>query len=116
MSDIQRFGVTQRWADAVVHQGTAYFVEVPDDPTGSAAEQFTQVLRQVDERLALVGSERSRLLQVLVYLPHAEDLAEFNRQWDAWVPAGHAPTRACVHTSLAAPGYRVELVVTAACR
>ncbi|MFM8172510.1 MAG: Rid family hydrolase, partial [Pirellulaceae bacterium] len=43
-----------------------------------------------------------------------EDLATFNSIWDAWVPAGHAPVRACIHAALAAPGYRVELVVTAA--
>jgi enamine deaminase RidA (YjgF/YER057c/UK114 family) len=50
----------------------------------------------------------------MIYLPHPEDLAEFNRLWDAWVPTGHAPSRACVHAQLAAQGYRVELVLTAA--
>lgn len=116
MSEIVRHGVTQRWSDAVVHGHTAYFVEVPDDPKLPAAEQFAQVLRQIDARLEQVGSDRTRLLQVMIYLPDPADLPEFNRQWDAWVPAGHAPSRACVHTALAAPGYRVELVLTAAVR
>ncbi len=114
MSDIQRYGVTTRWSDAVVHRGVAYFVEVPDDPSADAAGQFAQVLRQVDARLEHISSTRERLLQVLIYLPNLADLAEFNRQWDAWVPSGHAPSRACVQATLAAPGYRVELVVTAA--
>lgn len=114
MSEIVRHGVTQRWSDAVVHGHTAYFVEVPDDPKLPAAEQFAQVLRQIDARLEQVGSDRTRLLQVMIYLPDPADLPEFNRQWDAWVPAGQAPSRACVHTALAAPGYRVELVLTAA--
>ncbi len=114
MNPIQRHGVTRRWSDAVVHQGVAYFVEVPDDPARSASEQFAQVLSQVEARLVQVGSDTTRLLQVLIYLPLASDLAEFNRQWDAWVPDGHAPSRACVHVPLAAPGYAVELVVTAA--
>lgn len=113
-TEIVRHGITQRWSDAVVFGSIAYFVEVPDDPTLPAADQFRQVLAQVDTRLALVGSDRTRLLQVMIYLPHPEDLAEFNRLWDAWVPTGHAPSRACVHTQLAAPGYRVELVLTAA--
>ncbi len=116
MSDIVRHGVTQRWSDAAVHQQVAYFVEVPDDPAPAAAEQFAQVLRQIDARLEQVGSDRTRLLQVLICLPNPADLAEFNRQWDAWVPAGHAPSRACVHAPLAASGYRVELVLTAAVR
>lgn len=113
-TEIVRHGITQRWSDAVVFGSIAYFVEVPDDPTLPPVDQFHQVLAQVDTRLALVGSDRTRLLQVMIYLPHPEDLAEFNRLWDAWVPTGHAPSRACVHAQLAAPGYRIELVLTAA--
>jgi enamine deaminase RidA (YjgF/YER057c/UK114 family) len=113
-SDIKRYGVTRRWSDAVVFGQVVYFVEVPDDPQLSAEEQFHAVLEQVDIRLALVGSNRKRLLQVMIYLPDPADLLLFNQIWDQWVPNGHAPSRACVHTALAAPGYRVELVLTAA--
>lgn len=113
-SDIKRYGITRRWSDAVVFGSVAYFVEVPDDPQLSAEDQFHQVLSQVDMRLELFGSDRTRLLQVMIYLPDPSDLLLFNRIWDAWVPEGHAPSRACVHASLAAPGYRVELVITAA--
>jgi enamine deaminase RidA (YjgF/YER057c/UK114 family) len=112
---IERYGVSQRWSDLVAHRGVAYFVEVPDDPTADAASQFSQVLQQIDARLALVGSTREHLLSVLIYLPNPEDLPLFNSLWDAWVPMGHAPSRACVHAQLAAPGYRVELILTAAC-
>jgi enamine deaminase RidA (YjgF/YER057c/UK114 family) len=113
MSELIRYGVTRRWSDAVVVGGIAYFVEVPDDPSLSADDQFVQIFKQVDARLAQVGSDKTRLVQVLVYLPHPLDLALFNRLWDEWVPEGHAPSRACTHPALAAPGYRVELVVTA---
>jgi enamine deaminase RidA (YjgF/YER057c/UK114 family) len=112
--DIRRLGVTRRWSDAVIHGSVVYFVEVPDDPSASARDQFRQVLDQVDARLALVGSNRTRLLQVMVYLPDPADLSEFNSLWDDWVPEGHAPSRACIHAQLAAKGYRIELVVTAA--
>jgi enamine deaminase RidA (YjgF/YER057c/UK114 family) len=112
---IERFGVTARWSDLVLHRGTAYFVEVPDDPTLDARGQFEQLFRQVDERLALARSSRTQLLQVMIYLPDPADLPLFNQMWEAWVPLGHAPSRACVHTQLAASGYRVELVITAAC-
>jgi enamine deaminase RidA (YjgF/YER057c/UK114 family) len=112
--DISRHGVTRRWSDIVVFGGMAYFVEVPDDPNLPPPDQFRQVLRQVDDRLAAVCSDRTKLLQVLIYLPEPGDLQEFNAIWDAWVPEGHAPSRACVHARLAAAGYRVELVITAA--
>ena len=113
-TDITRFGVTRRWSDAVVFGGMAYFVEVPDDTSLSPLEQFKQVLKQVDERLSLVGSDRMRLLQVMIYMPDPSDLPAFNELWDAWVPEGHAPSRACIHAQLAAKDYCIELVVTAA--
>ena len=112
---IVRYGVTKRWSDLVAYRGVAYFVEVPDDPTASAQTQFHQVLSQVDERLKLVGSDRAKLLSAMIYLPDPSDLPLFNSIWDDWVPQGHAPSRACVHAPLAATGYRIELVLTAAC-
>ena len=113
MSEIQRHGVTRRWSDAVVHQGTAYFVEVADDPNQDIHGQVQQVLAQIDGRLKLIGSDRTRLLQVLIYLADLADGPALNALWDAWVPEGHAPSRACVQAGLA-PKYRVEMVLTAA--
>ncbi len=114
MGEIVRHGVTRRWSDAVIHGGVAYFVEVPDDMTQVPAGQFQQIFSQVEMRLRLVGSNPSRLLQVLIYLPHPEDLPLFNEMWDAWVPAGMAPSRACIHAALANPACRIELILTAA--
>ena len=37
-----------------------------------------------------------------------------NSVWDAWVPEGHAPGRACVEAKLALPKYKVEIRVVAA--
>lgn len=42
------------------------------------------------------------------------DFAEMNAAWDAWVPAGNAPARATGEAKLAAPKYKVEIIVTAA--
>lgn len=114
MSDLVRYGVTRRWSDAVSYAGVVYFVEVPEDPSLSPKDQFEQVFSQVEARLEQVGSSMSRLLHVLVYLPNEEDLSLFNELWDGWIPVGHAPARACTHPKLAAAGYRVELVITAA--
>ncbi len=111
---IERFGVTRRWSDAAAFGGLLFFVEVPENPEGSAEQQFHQVLKQVEGRLEQGGSDPRSLLQVLIFLPNPEDLPTFNTIWDAWVPSGYAPVRACIHAALAAPGYRVELVVTAA--
>lgn len=115
MNGIVRHGVTTRWSDAVVHGSVGYFVEVPDDPGLDSSEQFRQVFMQVERRLEQIGSDMQHLLQVLVFLPDPSDLACFNELWDQWIPSRHAPARACIHAPLAAPGYRIELVITAAC-
>ena len=115
MSDIERIGVTRRWSDAVIHRGTAYFVEVADDPNQDTRGQIVQILAQIDARWALFGSDRTQLLQVLIYLADLADGATLNELWDSWVPMGHAPARACVQVAIA-PGYRVEMVITAATR
>ena len=113
MSPIQRHGVTRRWSDAVIYQGVAHFVEVADDPQQDIRGQVRQILTQIEGRLALFGSDKTRLLQVLIYLADLADGPVLNELWDAWVPEGHAPARACVQAGLA-PGYRVEMVITAA--
>ncbi|MEK6262678.1 MAG: RidA family protein [Planctomycetota bacterium] len=113
MSDIQRHGVTCRWSDAVIHGGVAHFVEVADDSQQDMHGQVAQILAQIDARLSLVGSDRTRILQVLIYIADLADAPVLNALWDKWVPAGHAPARACVQVGLS-PGYRVEMVVMAA--
>ena len=113
MDEIRRSGTSARWADVVVHSGVARWVEVAEDLTLDARGQIAQVLAQVDATLAMVGSDRTRLLQVIVFLANEQDGATLNELWDAWVPAGHPPVRAMVQVGLA-KGCKVELVVTAA--
>lgn len=113
MDNIARLGVTRRWSDAVIYGGVGYFVEVANDPSEDTRGQIKQILAQIDGRLTQIGSDKTRLLQVLIYLPDLKEAPILNELWDAWVPEGHAPSRACVQAGLA-PGYRVEMVLTAA--
>ena len=110
---IRRYGAGGRWADVVVHRGVAYWAEVADDMRLDARGQIARVLAQIDATLASIGSDRTRLLQVLVYLAADADAPTLNELWDAWVPAGHPPVRAMVRAGLGAE-CRVEMVVTAA--
>lgn len=115
MSDIQRLGVTQRYADAVMHNGTLYLVEVPQTEHADIGTQTAEVLARIDHMLECAGSDRSRLLAVTIHLADMADYAAMNAVWDAWIPAGAAPVRCCVRAGLAHPGWRVEMSVTAAC-
>jgi enamine deaminase RidA (YjgF/YER057c/UK114 family) len=113
MDEIKRVGTTRRWSDAVIFQGVAHFVEVADDPSLDLDGQVAQILAQAELRLTQIGSDLTQLLQVLIYLADLTEAGIMNERWDAWIPAGHAPSRACVQAGLA-PGYRVEMVFTAA--
>jgi enamine deaminase RidA (YjgF/YER057c/UK114 family) len=114
MAAIQRYGAAARYADKVVHNGTVYLVEVATSTDAGIAVQTTEVLASIERQLAEVGSDKSRLLMATIYLQDFADAPAFNAAWEAWLPAGCAPARACVRAELAHPGYRVEIALTAA--
>ncbi|MFC3031404.1 RidA family protein [Pseudoalteromonas fenneropenaei] len=112
---IQRLNPTTRWSDATVYNGIGHFVEVAADPTQDAKAQALQIFTQAEATLAAIGSDKSRLLSATIYLTDFAYLAEFNQAWEAWLPAGTAPSRACVKAELADPAYKVEITFVAAC-
>jgi len=111
---IQRHGTTRRYSDSVVHNGTVYLVEVPSRTDADISGQTEDLLASIDKLLAQAGSDKHHLLMVTVYLADMADYDALNAVWDAWVPEGSAPVRACVQARLANPGWRVEMAVTAA--
>lgn len=112
--NIERHGTTQRFSDVVAHGNTVYLVEVPGNLDADITAQTENLLASVERLLAQAGSDKSRLLQATLYLQDMTDYAAMNAVWDAWVPAGTAPVRACIEARLADPRYKVEIVLTAA--
>ena len=113
MSGIRRYGNSKRWADIVVHRDVARWVEVAEDLALDARGQIAQVLGQIDATLETIESDRTRLLQVLVYIADETDGPILNELWDAWVPPAHPPVRAMVQVGLG-KSCKVEMIVTAA--
>ena len=111
---IERIDTGQRMSKIVKHNGVAYLcgqVGAGD----SVTEQTEDCLARVDALLEKAGSSRERILQAIVWLSDMADFAEMNAVWDAWVPEGHAPARACGEAKLARDVLKVEVIVTAAC-
>ena len=69
---------------------------------------------KVDELLITAGSDREHILSATIYLNKMADFKEMNAVWDAWVPEGHAPARACVEAAMARDVLLVEISVVAA--
>ncbi len=112
---VQRFDVGARLSEMAVHNGVAYLAgQVPEDTSVGIEGQTAQVLAAIDALLARAGTDKTQLLMVQIFLADLADFDGLNRAWDAWVPAGHTPPRATVQARLARPGWRVEIVVTAA--
>ncbi|MBY4675361.1 RidA family protein [Marinobacterium arenosum] len=113
--NIERFETGRRMSRVVVHNGVAYLCgQVTKDETGDILVQTTTMLEKVDELLASVGSSRERMLSATVYLADMQHFDAMNSVWDSWVPAGHAPARACVQAAMAGPELLVEISVIAA--
>jgi enamine deaminase RidA (YjgF/YER057c/UK114 family) len=114
---IQRLHVGPRMSQAVIHGGVAYLAgQVAQNAKGkSVTEQTRDILMAIDGLLAEAGSGKSKLLTAQIWLTDMAAFAEMNAVWDAWVAPGATPARATVQSpKLAAPGYDVEIMVTAA--
>ncbi|MEN9061650.1 RidA family protein [Ponticoccus litoralis] len=110
---IERIETGQRMSKIVKHNGVAYLCgQVGAGDT--VAEQTRDCLSRVDALLEKAGSSREHILQAIVWLSDMADFDEMNAVWDAWVPEGHAPARACGEAKLARDVLKVEIIVTAA--
>ena len=112
---IERFDVGPRMSEMALHNGTVYLAgQVADDATLDIQGQTCQVLAMVDALLARAGSDKSKILMAQIFLVDLADFDGMNAVWDAWVAVGHTPPRATVQAQLAKPGWKIEMVVTAA--
>ncbi|MDA8975467.1 RidA family protein [Akkermansiaceae bacterium] len=112
---IQRQDTKQRMSRVVIHNDTIYLCgQVCKDATQGISEQTSTMLEKVDELLLQSGSDREHLLSATVYVRDMKDFASMNYVWDAWVPEGHAPARACVEARMARAELLVEISVVAA--
>ena len=114
MPEITRLETGSRMSQAVIHATTVYLAGQVGAPGAGVADQTRAVLAEVDRLLSAAGTDKTRILSAQIWLADMADFAEMNAVWDAWVPQGHAPARATGEAKLAAPDYRVEIIVTAA--
>jgi len=114
MADITRKHTGARMSQIVTHGDTVYLAGQVGNEGDSVTDQTKTCLEKVDALLAEVGSDKTRILQTVIWMADMADFAEMNAVWDAWVAPGHAPARACGEAKLATPNYKVEFIVTAA--
>ena len=111
---IRRIDAGPRMSNIVIHNDTIYLAGQVGTPGESVAAQTKEVLAKIDGLLAKAGSDKSKILQAIIWLDDMANFAEMNSVWDAWVDKPNAPARATGEAKLAAPEYKVEIIIVAA--
>ncbi len=113
-ASITRAHTNKRMSQIVTHGDTVYLAGQVGNPGESVADQTSVILGKIDALLAEAGSSKDNVLQAVIWLSSMSDFEEMNAVWDAWVPEGAAPARACGSADLARPDFTVEITVIAA--
>jgi enamine deaminase RidA (YjgF/YER057c/UK114 family) len=111
---ITRIDCGPRMSEAVIHGDTIYLAGQIGNPGDSVTDQTKTILAEIDALLERTGSSRNHMLRAQIWLADMADFEEMNAVWDAWIADVQAPARATGEAKLAAPGYKVEIIVTAA--
>ena len=114
MAAIRRIEPGPRMSQAVIHGNTVYLAGQVGEPGGSVAQQTKDILATIERLLKEAGSDKSKILQAIIWMADMKDFAEMNAVWDKWVDGKDAPARATGEAKLAAPEYKVEIIITAA--
>ncbi len=113
---VERHEVGPRMSQIVIHGDTVYLAGIVAHKNAgkSVTEQTKEVLATIDGYLAKAGTDKSKLLSANIWLTDMATFGEMNAVWDSWVAVGNTPARATVEARLAAPQFKVEIMVTAA--
>jgi enamine deaminase RidA (YjgF/YER057c/UK114 family) len=112
---IARHHTGPRMSQMVIHNNTIYLAgQIASDLSADIVTQTQQILDKIDALLAEAGSDKTKILTAQIWIASMGNFAKMNTAWDAWVPQGHCPARACIEARLATPDYLVEIGVIAA--
>ncbi|MCM2680280.1 RidA family protein [Echinimonas agarilytica] len=112
---IERIETGARMSRIVKHNGVVYLCgQVCADATQGIEHQTQTMLDKVEAFLVKAGSDKEHMLSATIYIKDMKDFAAMNAVWEAWVPDGFAPVRACVTADMAREALLVEISVVAA--
>lgn len=113
--EIKRFDRGPRMTQMQVYNNTVYLCGITaEKEAADAAGQTKHILAKIDALLARAGSDKSKLLQVQIWLADIRYYDEMNAVWDAWVDPDNTPGRATCEARMAYPSVLVEIIATAA--
>ncbi|MFL9960234.1 RidA family protein [Paraburkholderia sediminicola] len=111
---IKRHDVTGRLSKVLVANGFAFLSGLTTrNRDGDVKAQTADILAQIDDYLAAVGTDKTRIAVANIWLKDITQFAEMNEAWEAWVDRAQPPARATVESRLAHDSILVEIQVQA---
>ena len=102
-------------SSAVEHNGVVYLAGMcANDLSKDVRGQTEEVLKKIDAALAAMGTDKSKLLSVNIWVADIRLREPMNIAWTAWMDPANPPARACVEAKLADPRALVEIMSTCA--
>lgn len=113
---VERHFIGKRMSQISVFNRVVYLSgQIPEKNLGAGiADQAKEVFSKIDELLASVGTDKSKILHCQIFLRDLADFGGMNAVWDEWVTLGSTPCRATVQTPLATSTCLIEVIATAA--
>lgn len=87
--------------------------QISSDRSLDLEGQTHNILAKLDALLEEAGSDRGRIVSAMIWLSDIRNRHTVNPIWDAWVPEGAAPARACVEARLAEASDLIEIQIVA---
>ena len=112
---VDRLHISKRFSEIAIAGNLVHLAgQLATDVELDIKGQTQQTLDIIDQFLADVGTDKSHIMSVTIYLKDIEkDYAAFNEIWDAWVADIEALPRTCVEAKLYDPRVLVEMTVVA---
>lgn len=104
---------TRHWGSAF--KGFAWVLGMSDDFLLPFEEQARRAFAALDRGLAEAGTDKTRLINVQVYLYDINEKKGFDAMWTDWIgdDPKHWPMRSCVQVTFAGNN-KIELIAVAA--
>jgi len=114
---VQRIDTKPTYSEIVIHNNVVYLAgQVPQDYEGmDFKRQAREVFNLVDFHLNRVGSNKTKILNLQIFLTDPANYGDMNRVFLEWMPEGKAPARNTIcGVRFPNPNWQIEVVVTAA--
>lgn len=108
--NIVRKNISPRMSQSVEVNGFLFMAgQVADDLDGDVKSQTQSVLNKIDSLLKESEIDKSKLIDVKIYISNGDDFEQMNEVYEAWVGNEDQPVRLCLVSDFPNPKYLVEV-------